>query len=187
MKALSTVARCTRARALLGLPATYVLGGGGREPNAATPFTSHNGKRGADCIGFALWCLGLDRYQPKVFNHYDGWMNTDSILDDAEHGAGGDHWELLERPRPGCLVVYRSKYANGKRVLMGHVAVVVEVPAEWRPRILCTAREWVEQMKLVRVIDCAGALSRRLRGQAIAERDASIWAADGRFVDLVWK
>jgi hypothetical protein len=143
--------------------------------------------RGADCVGFALWCLGLDRYQPGVFNHYDGWMNTDSILDDAEHGVGGDHWEFLERPRLGCLVIYPSIRKDGRMKRMGHVGVVVGVPAEWRARSICTAHEWAAQMKLARVIDCAGALARKLRGRAIAQRDASIWAADGRFVDLVWK
>lgn len=182
---LHTTACLTRARTFLGLPSTYVLGAGGRDPMTPTPFTWRDGRRGADCIGFALWCRGIDRYQPGKFSYYDGWMNTDSILEDARHKVGGGHWRLLDRPTPGCLVIYPSLYRKGKITRMGHVGVVTAVPAEWRPRSLCTAKEWLAQMKLVEVIDCAGAIWRKLRGRAIARRDASIWAKDGHFVDVV--
>ena len=184
MKALPRAERLTRARTFLSLTSTYVLGGGGRDPHAPTPFTWHNGERGADCIGFAMWCLGLDRFQPKEFRYYAGWMNTDSILDDAHTGCAGGHWEVVNRPVPGDLVIYHSLRRAGRMTRMGHVGVITAVPAEWQPRNICSEADWFDQMKRVTVVDCAGALARRLRKRAIGERPATIWAKDGNFVAL---
>lgn len=53
---------------------------GGRDPYAADPRS--RGYNSADCIGFAFWAFGIDRYQPD-FPFYGGWINTDSMMMDA--------------------------------------------------------------------------------------------------------
>lgn len=61
----------------------------------------------ADCVGFALWAAGIDRYQPGYAGSRGEWLNCDSIIDDA-HGArkfffpvsslGGQPGDLLVSP-----------------------------------------------------------------------------------------
>lgn len=165
--------------------AKYILGEGGRNPANLTPFTPNaKGALGSDCIGFVLWCLGIDRYQPKLFTHYDGWMNTDSIMQDAKTGIGGGLWKLLDRPERGCLVIFPSIHKNGKMTRMGHVGIVVEVPAEW-PSDLASwnSKARRELLKLVKVIDCNASMSRRLLGKAIGQTTAAaLWDKP----DAVW-
>lgn len=90
----------------------------------------------SDCVGFALWCLGLDRYQPGVsgrgaFPVYGGWINTDSALEEARTDNRKDPWFTEgPAPSPGGLVVFPGYRRLGVR-RPGHVGVVVEVPAEW--------------------------------------------------------
>jgi hypothetical protein len=158
--------------------AKYILGEGGRNPLNLSPFTpNENGKLGSDCIGFVLWCLGIDRYQPKRFTYYSGWMNTDSIIADAKTGVGGGLWKILTRPEPGCLVIFPSLWKNGKMTRMGHVGLVVEVPAEWPENFL----KWYPDartglLKLVKVIDCNASLKRKLSGKAIGQiTAATLW------------
>lgn len=164
-------------RTALGL-AKYILGAGGRNPEADNPFTSKNGALGSDCIGFVLWCLGLDRLQPD-YPFYGGWINTDSMLMDVdEHQT---RFKEIDRPVPGCCVVYPSIWKDGKMVRMGHIGLVVDVPAEW-PAWKLSAAERKVWMKKVTVIDCAAAASRKLLSKAVGKRTAEIWAKDGRFV-----
>lgn len=112
-----------------GLPAYN----GGKDPTAADPFDrwSRPGSTfvnvTADCIGGAAWCGGFDRYQPERFAHiYEGWINTDSMLEDARGPARC--FVELPRPTPGCFIVCAS-HTPGHEV--GHIGTVVEVPLEW--------------------------------------------------------
>lgn len=166
--------------------AKYILGEGGRDPNASTPFTpDKNGVVGSDCVGWVLWALGVDRYQPKLFTYYDGWMNTDSIIDDAQKGVGGRLWKLLNKPEPGCLVIFPSLHnAAGKMTRMGHVGLVVEVPGEWPDDFASwSAKERTELLKHVKVIDCNASFARRLAGKAIGQITAAdLWNKP----DAVW-
>jgi hypothetical protein len=106
---------------------------GGKDPTAPDPFdrwTKPGGtqvNRTADCIGGASWIGGWDRYQPQRFAHiYNGWINTDSMRQDA----GGRAWcfRRLKDPEPGCYVVCASG-SPGHRV--GHIGTVIAVPADW--------------------------------------------------------
>lgn len=55
---------------------------GGRDPYAPSPVSQ--GTNTADCVGFAFWAFGLDRYQPDfVYGSYEGWINTNSMIGDA--------------------------------------------------------------------------------------------------------
>jgi hypothetical protein len=164
--------------------AKYILGEGGRNPANLNPFTPNaKGVLGSDCVGFVLWCLGIDRYQPKLFTYYDGWMNTDSIIEDAKTGVGGGLWKLLDRPEPGCLVVFPSLRKGGKMIRMGHVGLVVEVPAEWPIGKTWNMFERREMLKLVKVVDCNASLKRKLAGKAIGQITAAdLWDKP----DAVW-
>jgi hypothetical protein len=80
----------------------------------------------ADCIGFALYCAGLSRFQPGYQGLNGSWLNTDSAIHDAEGPMtffrpvfGG------ERVLPGDLLVSRSTYALGVRKSVGHIGVIV--------------------------------------------------------------
>lgn len=169
-----------RARAAAARPARYVLGAGGRDPRAASPLTKRNNVLGSDCVGFTSWALGHDRYQPETFELYDGWINTDSLMLDAR---GARQWyEQIDVPEPGDVVVFPSIHRDGRRVRMGHVALVVEVPVGLPAGVFALPaderRKWLRD---VYVVDCAAAAS---RGQhAIHETTA---AASWDKPDAMW-
>jgi len=109
----------------------------------------------ADCIAGAAWCGGWDRYQPIRFAHlYDGSINCDSMRFDIE--GPGKCFERIDRPEPGCMVVYGSVDANGDghRDRVGHIGTVVAVPLEWDPK------EY-DCWKRVKVVDIAARTPQR--------------------------
>ena len=110
---------------------------GGKDPTAPDPFDRWRkpGKtfenRTADCIGGAAWIGGFDRYQPTRFAHiYSGWINTDSMSQDAKGPA--KCFEAIDSPEPGSFVVCVS---GSRGHAVGHIGTVVEVPAEWDPTV----------------------------------------------------
>ncbi len=123
---------------------------GGKDPTAIDPFDRWSNdapplyarpdftvpflNRTADCIGGMVWCGMFDRYQPKRFSHlYDGWINTDSMLMDAR--GPKKCFRLLDRPEPGCFVVFAS--GDGGHSI-GHIGGITDVPAEWdRTKVEC--------------------------------------------------
>lgn len=141
---------------------------GGKDPTAADPFDrwSKPGEefvnRTADCIGGAAWCGGFDRYQQARFGFYSGWINTDSMLMDAQ--GPQRCFVTIERPTVGCFVVAPS-HSPGHTI--GHIGTVVAVPAEWNPEI---ADCW----KRVKVVDVA---SRGAGVRANRETTAIGWHA----------
>lgn len=156
-----------RARAMVGL-GLYLLGAGGRSPSASVPWTTKRilgfKRTGSDCIGFVLWCLGLDRFQP-TFPFYGGWINTDSAIMDARHA--GVFFRLVKAAdvAVGDLIVFPSINIDddAARERIGHVAIVVEVMPGYVPG----------RLDRLRVIHCAS----RPRGKpAVRESDASTWA-----------
>lgn len=107
---------------------------GGKDPTAPDPFDRWTKKgstfvnRTADCIGGASWIGGWDRYQPKRFGFYDGWINTDSMRMDA--GGPARCFRKLDAPEPGCYVVCGSGSRGHK---IGHIGTVLTVPRGWNP------------------------------------------------------
>lgn len=188
---ISAYEAINRARRIAALKSKYVLGAGGRNPGADVPFTTKKLKDGSivlgsDCIGFVLWCLGLDRYQPVdgvaiEYPFYEGWINTDSMLMDV-HANQVEFTSVFDvDARPGDMVVYPSIWKNGKMIRMGHIGLVVEVTKHRQ-----SVNSHSEFMKGLRIIDCAGALTRKLTGKAVAERNGSLWdKPDARIVR--WK
>jgi hypothetical protein len=177
MRALDTVA-LPRSR--------YKLGAGGKDPESKTPFTELDGVIGSDCVGFVLWCLGVDRFQEKLFSTFGGWINTDSIMQDA--AGKKEFFEFVSQPQPGDLVVFPSIYVNGKRKRIGHVGIVSSVAidvSDWTAALWNRPKDQRGRfLKHVRVIDCAGALTRKLAGKAVQLTTAAAsWnKQDARFV-----
>lgn len=111
-----------------------------------------------DCMGGAAWIGGFDRFQPTRFKHiYGGYINCDSMRFDAAGPA--KCFERLDKPEPGCMVVFGSvDYdGDGQRDRVGHVGTVVSVPADWNPK---KADSW----KAMRVVDVSA--SRKGRANA---------------------
>lgn len=150
-----------RARSMIGSSIHYQLSphNGGRNPNAPDPAShwvddANHAVATCDCAGFVAWALGYDRYQPHDFPPWDGWINTDSMIFESDHGA---HWfRTLSAPQAGCLVVYPSHGAAPNHVI-GHVGLVVDVGSSG-----------------LRVVHCSHGNDRRL-GYAIAETDDAPW------------
>lgn len=98
---------------------------GGTNPDAST--CASQWQRGnknvwtSDCVGFALWAYGLDRYQPRGAAAETKWLNTTSIWTMAK--KGGQWARRLEVPTPGCLVVYPSSLLKARPY--GHIGVYV--------------------------------------------------------------
>ena len=109
---------------------TYILGAGGRNPDAVKPWTKKGTRLGSDCVGFVLWAWGMDRFQPS-FPLYGGWINTDSAIGEARTSA--KWFRIVDVPQPGDLVTVPSVDLDrdGDRDRIGHVGIISEVPALW--------------------------------------------------------
>jgi cell wall-associated NlpC family hydrolase len=114
-----------RARAQIGLPTRYVLGGGrtqGEDPRDEAG--------GCDCSAFVCWCLGLAKYQPQfawLHQVSGGWLNTAGLWWDAVREKTG-YFEQIDAPEVGSIVVYPPAYVVGKKLpKIGHVGIVAEV------------------------------------------------------------
>ena len=110
-----------RARSVAGKGIKYKLGGGGMNPNRASP-ANLNGE--CDCSGYVCWALGISREtnHPLYEKFNGGWINTDAIVMDANAPTG--FFSRLDTPRPGCLIVFASKPPTRK---VGHVGIVAKV------------------------------------------------------------
>lgn len=133
----------TRAKLLVGgnRREPYVLGTGDFHPAATIdePFSKNSFGFGCDCWGFAgAWCYKLPRHRAGY--NKGPWatvaddLNCDSAIEQAEHKdkVSDVLWEIANTPKPGDLIVWPSiRGAGGVRLRIGHVAIVLEVPAEW--------------------------------------------------------
>lgn len=83
--------------------------------------------RACDCTGFLCWSLGISRKAPRrePWTQPDGWINTDSIWNDAMHD--GALFRRIDRAAPGCVVVYPKA---GSQENYGHDGLVTEVDGQ---------------------------------------------------------
>lgn len=159
-----------RARGQIGR-GHYVLGAGGRDPDAAGPESKVRGRVGCDNAGFIAWCLGYDRYQPGFAGAWD-WVGPDSMIADAESTRAW--FEPAAGPEAGVLVAYPSidLERDGVTDRPGHVGLIVETPAGWNR----LDGPWTA----IRVVHCARSLQRRL-GHAIDETHGVAWSQRASF------
>ncbi len=114
----------------------YILGTGGWRPGPDVPWTTHHktGLVGSDCSGFVCWVHHLVRHRPGFGRgpgaHVTDDISVDSLLFDAIHNH--DLFQMATGPAaPGDLLIMPGRYSPaGKRLAIGHVLMVVSVPAE---------------------------------------------------------
>ncbi len=125
---LSVLEILERANGSINAPVKYHLEypNGGTDPDANMPCDEATGF--ADCVGFVAWCQGFDRYQKGKFPLYDGYINTDSMIDEATQQK---KWFVLQsRPQVGDMIV-GATYRDGLlRKHIGHIGVIVSV-SDW--------------------------------------------------------
>lgn len=140
-----------RARRSIGQGAKYVLGAGGLHPELDHPW---NEQLGCDCSGFAMWALGLPRYD-KV-----RWWDTSAIVHDARNGLEGSNrlFKMVSvlQAQPGDLFVYGD--VPGHQGHVGVIATVTPLPESWP----------------LTVIHCSSGNMRRT-GDAIRETGPDVW------------
>jgi hypothetical protein len=117
----------------------YVLGTGS-EKGATRRQTAAGGitQAGFDCWGLAhSYCYGVKRHRPGfnkgLWATVSDDLNCDSSIEDSEHNR--ELFEPVDGPaRSGDLLVMPSiRDEHGKRIRIGHVWIVVGVPAEAPP------------------------------------------------------
>jgi hypothetical protein len=102
-----------RARSVVSSNILYKLASGGMFPDDPKP--TRDGL--CDCSGFICWVIGLSRKTDIPFyKRFGGWIFTDSMEADVNSDSG--IFERLQRPEPGCIVVYGA----GNKI--GHVGLV---------------------------------------------------------------
>ena len=132
----------------------YVLGKGGRNPQADSPLQDG----ACDCSGFVAWCIGLDRYQPGKVAGGD-WIETSAMVRDANYDR--NLFVPMNERRPGYILVWGDK--NGRQ---GHTGIISAVDAHG---------------KVTRVIHCSSG-NYRTKGVAIAETDPGVFLTNGAMV-----
>ena len=183
-----------RALASVGQPIKYHLSypNGGTDPTAehcADPDTMQ-----ADCIGFAAWASGFDRLQarvmtpdafkarypaapvrfPTVFPLYDGYINTDSMIDSlsGQTDPAGVKITPWFNEFPGIIDVgsmivahtYRKKLPPFSSVI-GHIGIITAV----HKRPVTTPDD-------IEVVHCSPSNYRYTDSQsAIWKTNAAIW------------
>jgi len=139
---------------------------GGTDPDDSMPCDFQTWY--CDCIGFAAWAAGFDRFQPKKFPYYDGYINTDSMVTEAT--KQGKWFTVLSKPEPGCFIVAASfwrKLPYPKRVI-GHIGVVVDA-SEYATKGLAG----------LQVVHCSSSNAKRPGNK----NQSAVWKTDG----TVWK
>jgi hypothetical protein len=127
-----------RALMMVGERWPYVLGGGNHVgPTRVRRKDGTLSALGFDCFGFAhSFCYQEPRHRPG-FNR-GSWatvsddINCDAAIEDAEHKR--ELFEVVDVAGVGDLIVMPSiRDEDGKRIRIGHVWLVVGVPAEAPP------------------------------------------------------
>lgn len=128
---------------------------GGKDPFAAhcADWSYGNRTPTSDCIGLALWCSGLDRFQPRYVGTRGNWLNCASLLDDADGAKVWcepiDYWQA----RPGDWLLTRSHIGVIVRPALSasfdHVVVDCS-PRHGRNTAIDTGGPWSGECRVVR-------------------------------------
>lgn len=139
-----------KARGWIGKKTVYKL-------SASTP-----GKI-CDCSGMTAAAYGYKRDDKSVLGPTDGsYHYTNSIVADALDNQ--DFYIPLAQPEIGCFVVYPGIAKNGKRIRIGHIGIVTEVPDKW-----------TGDFATLKVVHCSSGNYKKT-GDAIQETSGALWA-----------
>jgi hypothetical protein len=162
-----------RALSIVGKGGQYILGTGNYRKSASpdVPWTSRDGKRGADCAGFAMaWCYCIVRSR-KGFNR-GSWatvsddINTDSGVEDAANKQELYRFVEDEPPAIGDLIVFPSKFAKtGKRITPGHVGIITGTPR----------MKWSAGWTAYGELDIAQCKGPNFRAPGVIASDGKLW------------
>lgn len=170
-----------RALALLGRTEPYVLGTGDYRGIGRDPWTTRkDGRTGCDCWGLIAHAYRLPRHRPGY--NKGRWatvsddMNCDAAIEQAEHITDDAVWAPAgDQPAIGDVLVWPSiRGPDRRRLRIGHVALVVDVPAEWQP----------ERYDWLTVVQCQSSREPAImRGPGSAWRGRETWrgATDTRW------
>jgi hypothetical protein len=116
----------------------YWLGTGDYRGEGRPPWTT-NGGTGSDCWGLIAYVHRQPRHR---INYNPGgsvvdWIQCDSAIDDAD--KRGLAWRTAPTPERGDIAVWPSIDRGGKRLRMGHVALIESTA---RLRGQWTGEEW---------------------------------------------
>jgi hypothetical protein len=112
----------------------------------------------ADCIGFVLWCSGIDRYQPNYHGSRDGWLNCVSLLDDADGARVWCEPVAYAAAQPGDwlvtsdhigLIVRSACYLPDGTMTSDHLVVDCS-PRHGRATAVNTGYPWSAKCRVVR-------------------------------------
>lgn len=104
-----------------------------------------------DCAGFAInKCYNIRRHRlgfnKGAWASVEDDINCNSAIEDSQHKKELFE-QVLDVPKPGDLLTYPTFYIHGvPKPFIGHVAIVVGVPAEWDWRVSAWAGLTVVQM-----------------------------------------
>ena len=131
----------------------YRLGNGGMNPAAKSPADA---KGLCDCSGFTAWVLGFPRLvkDPFYLRAAGGWVNTTSIVKDADDPRGFFQRVALKDALPGDLIVF--PWSGGKP---GHVGVITQVKGGQLRVVHCSPRN--ERMGLSAIAETGPAAFER--------------------------
>lgn len=144
---MSVCRTVARALSMVGQPARYRLGAGGRKPEADSPLDPD---LRCDCSGFALWCLGWRRFR-EAPDKTITWIDTTRLWRDATTTrafvAAVDGLAV-----PGDLVVYPDRKGS-----QGHVGIVLAVDGNGRPDLIAHCSRGNDRMHPGFAIQATGA------------------------------
>ncbi len=132
----SPTSAASRAVGMLGERWPYVLGTGNHRGPTMTRRKDGPSPIGFDCWGFISYCYQMPRtvlgFNKGPWATVSDAVNCDSSIEEAEHI--GKTYQVVPIAHIGDLLVMPSiRDAQGKRIRIGHVWIVVGVPAEAPP------------------------------------------------------
>lgn len=122
-----------RSKSQIGKGIRYKNGAG--TFRAGAPGSADSSNR-CDCSAFVCWALGVDKCgdYPYLRSHGEPrvgegeWYGTDNIVNDAVHLNVGI-FDKTNEPAVGGIVVYPTRWKNGKASPSGHCGIITELKA----------------------------------------------------------